>query len=71
METTIDVLQGLPAQEITINEVNGPDVTATNDFSHPDAVAVHTRTLTGDGGTLTLIIPAHSHQVMRLRLPRP
>lgn len=48
--------------------MSGPDVTATNDFSHPETVKVHERVLTFDGGSLTLTVPAHTHQVIELRL---
>jgi alpha-N-arabinofuranosidase len=68
LETTIDVLQGIPAQQIELNDVTGPDVSATYDITHPDTVTIHTRTLTHNGGPLTLTIPAHTHQVLQLRL---
>ena len=64
---TID-LGDAEAVGVDLAEVNGPDVSATNDFSAPDRVGVRERRLDLRGRRLEHVFPAHSVSVLRLRL---
>jgi alpha-L-arabinofuranosidase len=52
---------------VSVSEVNGPDVSATNSFEHPSRVDVRERAATARSGGLDYVCPAHSISVLRLR----
>ena len=52
----------------TVDEVNGPDVTSINDFGAEDVVKVTSRTVTGAGRMVSLMLAPHSHTVVQLVL---
>jgi alpha-L-arabinofuranosidase len=62
---TIDLGGAAAAGDLTIAEVNGPDVGAMNTFEHPRMVDVAERTGTAKGARFEHEFPAHSITVLR------
>jgi alpha-N-arabinofuranosidase len=56
-------------QHAQIETVNGDGLTASNDFSHPDAVHITTNTIAA-GPSFTVMLPEHSVSVITLEVDR-
>src|SRR5215212_6730815 len=65
--TTVE-LGGATMLSAVVHIVNGDDPAVRNSFERPDAVTVQEHTVSPDGNTLELTLPAHSATVVRLTL---
>jgi alpha-N-arabinofuranosidase len=70
LPATLDLGGAAVVGAVSAWEVNGPDVSATNSFETPRAVDVYPRKLDARGGTLELVLPAHSVTVLRFDVRR-
>jgi alpha-N-arabinofuranosidase len=65
IQATIQFSSFVPAPQMAIREVNGPELRSTNDFD-ADVVGVSEREVAAGVGALTYAFPAHSLTVMSL-----
>lgn len=60
-------IQGLrPGKKAKIYVLNAPEVTAANDFDHPENIVVAESSFTGAGTDFTYTFPAHSVTILEL-----
>jgi len=68
LAVVIDVAGGAVAAEVSVWEVNGPEVGATNSFEHPRRVDVREGRAAARSGGLDYLCPAHSITILRLAI---
>jgi alpha-N-arabinofuranosidase len=68
LAAVIDVTGGAVAAEVSVWEVNGPEVGATNSFEHPRRVDVREDRAAARSGGLDYVCPAHSITILRLAI---
>ena len=66
LTAAIEVVGADVAGPVTVWEVNGPEVSATNSFEDPRRVDVREGRATARSGGLDYVCPAHSITILRL-----